>query len=31
MEKKVEKGIQNLIKKVGDESEKMKKVKSVKA
>lgn len=31
MEKKVEKGFQNLIKKVGDVSEKMKKVKSVKA
>jgi hypothetical protein len=31
MEKKVEKGFQNLIKKVGDESEKMKKVKSIKA
>lgn len=31
MEKKVEKGFQNLIKKVGDENDKMKKVKSVKA
>jgi hypothetical protein len=31
MEKKVEKGFQNLIKKVGYESEKMKKVKSIKA
>jgi len=31
MEKKVKKGFQDLMKKVGDESEKMKKVKSVKA
>lgn len=31
MEKKVEKGFQSLMKKVGDESDKMKKVKSVKA
>ena len=31
MEKKVKKGFQDLLKKVGDESEKMKKVKSVRA
>ena len=31
MEKKGKKGFQDLVKKVGDESEKMKKVKSVKA
>jgi hypothetical protein len=31
MEKKVKKGFQDLMKKVGDESEKMKKVKSVRA
>ena len=31
MERKVKKGFQDLMKKVGDESEKMKKVKSVRA
>jgi hypothetical protein len=31
MEKKVKKDFQNLMKKVGDENEKMKKVKSVRA